>query len=186
MADTRTWEEILSDAIVALNAKDNSQWMLGDLAMEVEASYGSPMIEEFAIKIGVNKETIRRYKVVSKAWPVSWRNEFKSPDGDLCLSHRHFQILAGRENRMELAREAADQGLTCDALTVELMKKDGKYDEKTAVASMSFNKAEVEEILSWLTQIRTMNPASLNETSYKVETKILKFKKKLRTGGEQE
>lgn len=185
MAETsRTWEEIISDAIVALNAKDNSQWLLGDLGMEVEKTYGAKMIEDFAIKIGVNKETIRRYKVVSKAWPKEWREEFMTPDGDYRLSHRHFQILAPRENRLELAKEACDNNWSCDALIVELMKIDGRYDKKTAVASMTMNVIEVTEILSWFNRIREINPEVLNETSYKVEMKVNKFLAKAKGGKE--
>lgn len=179
----RGWEEILSDAIVALNAKDNSQWLLGDLGLEVENTFGPGMIEEFAIKIGVNKETIRRYKTVSKAWPKEWRKEFVTPDGDYCLSHRHFQLLAPREDRMQWARMAADNQWSCDALTVELMKEKGTYDKNTAIATMSFNSVEIGEILVWFNKIRENWPETLNETSYKVESKVNKFLAKAKQGG---
>jgi len=101
----------------------------------------------------------------------------------LCLSHRHFQILAGRENRMELAKMAADGAMTCDAMVVEVMKKEGKYDSKTAVKSLQCSLDEHNELLRWFAIVKERGTEIITENSYNLETKIMKNVNKLKEGG---
>lgn len=167
--ERKSWEEIVQSGMLAREAKDNSQWLLGDLAVEVETFFPGKL-EEFASKIGVNKETLRRYKTVSLAWPPSTRLKF--------LSHRHHQILASRSDRREWLEKAHDNSWSCEALMVELKKADGKWDEKLAVASMSFSRGEIEEISRWYRQILEKWPEKLNEFSHIVYDKVKRFLKK--------
>jgi len=127
-----------------------------------------------ASKGGVAKETLRRYKLVSQCWLPKDRLSF--------LSHRHHQILAPRDDRKEWAIKAHDNELSCEALQVELKKEEGKFDEKMAVASMTFARGEIEEIIRWYRQILDKWPEKLNSFSTTIHEKLLKYLKKTEKG----
>ena len=171
----RDWEEILSDGMEAREAKDNSQWVLGDLAVEIEVYYGPGMLGEFASKIGVNKGTLKRYATVSKAWLPKDRLSF--------CSHRHHQVLAGRKDRKEWLKKAHDNSWNVEGLGIELKKAAGEWDEKLAVASMSLARGEIEEVLRWYRQIFRKWPEKLNTFSRQVNEKMKLFLKKTEKGG---
>lgn len=169
----KSWDEVIQLGMEAREAKDNAQWILGDLAIEVDTFFPGKL-EEFSAKIGVNKETLRRYKTVSRAWPPETRLTY--------LSHRHHQILAAREDRKEWLEKAHDNSWSCELLEVELKKSEGKWDEKLAVASMSFARGEVEEVIRWYRLILEKWPEKLSEFSHEVHEKMMRFLKRTEKG----
>ena len=147
------WDELVSIGMQAREAGDNSQWILGDLALKILKNYGSltkdgkNVLEKFSANVGVSRNTLRRYKVVSQAWPPEKR--------DMYMSHRHHMILASRENRFDLIIRASDESWSTECLKKELKKMDGKWDANLAAASMTFTKKEVEEIIRWSENVKT-------------------------------
>lgn len=103
-----SWEECVTLGLEFRENKDNSQWHLGDLALQVEKVYGVDSLGKFAIAININKNSLSQYRRVSKAFPEDTRSKV--------LSHRHHLILAGQENRFELLKECEDNGTTTSQL----------------------------------------------------------------------
>jgi hypothetical protein len=103
-----SWEELISVGLELREGKDQSQWRLGDLALQVEKSYGVDSLAKFAIEININKNSLSQYRRVSKAFPENTRSKL--------LSHRHHLILAGSENRFQLLKECEDNGTTTSQL----------------------------------------------------------------------
>jgi len=169
----KSWDEIVQLGMEAREMKDSAQWVLGDLAMEVETFFPGKL-EEFAAQIGVNKETMRRYKTVSQSWPPETRLPY--------LSHRHHQVLASRKDRKEWLEKAHDNSWSCEMLGVELKKSEGKWDDKMAVASMSFGRGEIQEIINWYRYIYEHWPERLNDFSHQVYEKMERFLKKTEKG----
>jgi hypothetical protein len=137
------WESLISQGLEARENKDNSQWILGDLSLQVEKNYGEDSIGKFAIAINEKKTTIVRYRTVSSAWPVEKRVPY--------LSHRHHQILASRNDRFELIEKASDGNWSVEELTNQLKKIDGTYDDKLLIRNVNLNLEEIELILEWYT-----------------------------------
>lgn len=164
----RSWEDVISDGLTAREAKDSSQWILGDLAVEVEKLFPG-RLDEFGSKIGVSKETLRRYKVVSLAWPPEKRLPF--------LSHRHHQILAGRKDRYEWIEKAHDNEWSCERLGVELKKQEGKWEENMELKRINFTMEEASELVKWYEVIREKFPEVLTEISNNTIEKIRKVLK---------
>lgn len=105
-----SWEEAVSTGLELREAKDNSQWLLGDLALKIEKVYGVDSIGKFAIDININKNSLQQYRRVSRAFPPTTRSQL--------LSHRHHLILAGSEERFKLLKECEDNGTTTAQLEV--------------------------------------------------------------------
>lgn len=169
-----TWEELVSSGVSAREAKDNSQWLLGDLALQVEKNYGKDSIGKFGGDIGVNKNTLQRYRTVSKIWKPSERIDI--------LSHRHHMVLASREDRLEWIERAADSMWSVEELKIRLTKKESGIDDKVKVGSMLLRKDEWELFLKWFA-LALDNPASVgqikemdNELVQKVKNKIEKLR----------
>jgi len=62
-------EQLVSTGMVAREYKDLSQWILGKLALAVDTAYGDNAIGKFASEIGVNINTLQRYRWVVKHFP---------------------------------------------------------------------------------------------------------------------
>lgn len=65
-----SWEQLVSTGMVAREYKDLSQWILGKLALAVDTAYGDNAIGKFASEIGVNINTLQRYRWVVKHFPL--------------------------------------------------------------------------------------------------------------------
>lgn len=168
----KSWEQLCEMGRQARQLKEQSQWVLGDIAIEVEITYGAESLQKYAIDINVEYETIKRYRTVSKAWPKEICDKYKNADGDYWLSHRHFQLLAPREDREEWLVNAHDNGWSTKQLEVELKKKEGKFDEKLAIASVQLARGEFEEIIRWHKELSDKFPESVNEFSNEVVEKL--------------
>ena len=81
LTNLTNWEELVSAAMIAREDKDNSQWELGDIALQVSTVYGKDSLGKFASEIGVARSTLYQYRKVSKIFPSNMRVER--------LSHRH-------------------------------------------------------------------------------------------------
>lgn len=103
-----SWEEAVSIGLQLREGKDQSQWRLGDLALQVEKVYGVDSLGKFATEININKKSLQQYRRVSNAFPPEKRSQI--------LSHRHHLILAGQEKRFELLKECEEQNITTSQL----------------------------------------------------------------------
>jgi hypothetical protein len=72
-------------------------WTLGDLALEVETSYGEDKLGQFADDIGVPYTSMDEYRRISAA--------YKNPVRTGNLSWSVYKIFAAQENRAELIKE---------------------------------------------------------------------------------
>lgn len=80
------WEEFVSRGMEARESKDNSQWLLGDLAQEVETTYGEDSIGKYSWAIGVEKKTMMNYRTVAKRFNRETRDKYRK------LSFSHFAL----------------------------------------------------------------------------------------------
>ena len=117
-----SWEEAVSKGMELREVKDNVQWELGDLALEVDTAYGQDSIGKFSNDIGINKKSLQQYRRVSTAFPLETRIAY--------LSHRHHLILAAREDRLEWLKKAADNNWTTTQLYREVAIDEGRHVEK--------------------------------------------------------
>jgi len=86
-----SWEEYVSQGIIARESKDNSQWLLGDLALGVKKDYGEDSIGKYATEISVVKKTLVNYRTTANTFEKSSREDFSR------LSFTHFQLCAGQD-----------------------------------------------------------------------------------------
>lgn len=115
----RSWEELISDGMESRATKDESQWKLGDLALEVETSYGDDALGKFSREVGVRKKTMYEYRRVAKAFPQSARRLAK-------LSFTHYQIAADTEQPEAWLERADDNDWSCEQLQREIKTQSPK------------------------------------------------------------
>jgi len=120
-----SWEECISIGLELREGKDQVQWRLGDLALQVEKIYGSDSLGKFATAININKNSLSQYRRVSNAFPESTRSKV--------LSHRHHLILAGQVKRFELLKECEDNGTTTSQLEMRYSRNPQTTMEKKEV-----------------------------------------------------
>jgi hypothetical protein len=180
--DKKDWEQLVSMGIHARTVRETSQWVLGDLALEVTIVYGKDSLGKYAREINVDRETLARYRQVSRAWPKKIRKKFQDPDGDYFMSHRHFQVLAPRSDKEEWLNKSMDNSYSVAQLQVELKKSEGKFKEDLAVASITLSRGEFEEIIRWYNEIFSINNTQLTEFSDEVLLKVKKGLKKSTDG----
>lgn len=84
-------------AIVA--QQEAGQWRLGELADQVYPAYGENTLAHFAKAIGVNPDTLARYRSVYRAWS----GEIPAPGPE--LSYSVMRELANHPQRAELVRD---------------------------------------------------------------------------------
>lgn len=59
---TRDWQELVSEG---RRIESGRNWALGDLALEVQTSYGENTLERFADEIGVSFDSLKQYRFVA-------------------------------------------------------------------------------------------------------------------------
>lgn len=126
-AAANQWDELVERGRVAAQ----SQWVLGDLALEVETVYGEGRLQAFAEAISVEYGSIRRYRDVSKAYEPAKRF------ADLPWSVH--MVLAGQPDRHDLLKSRPmDHGVGTDRWTVGAARKLVKQrkDEDRSVADV--------------------------------------------------
>lgn len=139
--DLRSWEEMISYGLELREKKDIVQWELGDLALQVATIYGEDKLGEFAGRIGINKNTLRRYRLVAKAFKKENRHSF--------LSFTHHLIVAAHEDKTFWLERASDNEWSCEMLEVEMKKAKQQLDKDFACVSVSFQRGELETVLNW-------------------------------------
>jgi hypothetical protein len=139
--ENRDWETIVTQALEARKEIDGGQWEIGDLADQVESNYGEDSIGRFAVDIGIPKETVRRWRSVSRAFPIEDRIDF--------LSHTHHRVVASREDRFELLNWALENSASVESLVEEMKLRDGEIDEVIARKSLSLKRNDLESLSRW-------------------------------------
>jgi hypothetical protein len=94
------WEEAVRAGIEARQAADKGRWVLGDLALTVETQYRKHSLEEYAERVGVAYDTLRRYRSVSQAFEIGTR----VPN----LPWSHHRAVAAYPDRLEWLQRAAE------------------------------------------------------------------------------
>ena len=108
-----TLEDLITMGIELRAKRDNVNWALGDLAVEVTNTMGIKMMRQVAVGIGIKINTFRRYADVSRAYPdQKLRDEFAQ------LSWSHFRLLSGRDDRHLWLVRAIDEQMTIERLKV--------------------------------------------------------------------
>jgi len=74
-----------------------SQWVLGDLALDVGTEYGEGKLQQYADDIGVEYEALKTYRTVARAY----ESGIRSPDSTWSI-HRLF---AAQHDRAALVRK---------------------------------------------------------------------------------
>jgi len=164
------WESLVSAGVMAREYKDNSQWTLGDLALLVRRNFGAGSLNDFSKAIGVNKNTILRYRRVSELWEPKDRVEI--------LSHRHHMILALRSDRKEWLERAAEGVWSVEELRLRLKKDATGIEDKVKVGSILMTATEWEMILKWFGMC-IENPNNLKEITSEDSELIERIKKKV-------
>lgn len=106
------WEELVTKGQEARELKDDSQWTLGDLALETVKHYGDDSIGKYAYAISVQKKTLMNYRTVAKKFDYETRSKYKK------LSFSHFATVASLE-KPEAWLEKADN----EELPVEVLRR---------------------------------------------------------------
>jgi len=89
-AVVRSWDELVAEGRRAI---DGFQWKLGDLAGEVETSYGEASLAAYAAEINVNYTTLSEYRRIANLYEIPRR---------LGISWGAAQALAAQPDRLEL------------------------------------------------------------------------------------
>lgn len=79
----------------------NSQWTLGDLAIQVQTTYGDHTLEKYADDIGVEYNTLRNYRYVS--------GQYQNARRRANLPWTVHATFAAQEDRIELIKANAGQ-----------------------------------------------------------------------------
>lgn len=165
-----SWEDFISAGLEARSMKDNSCWIIGDLALKVADEFGPSVLENFSVEIGIPKSTVLRYRAVSKVWKPDERIDL--------LSHRHHLILASREDRLEWLKKAADEGWSVENLRLRLKKEDTGIPENVKVGSILFRRDEWERILKWF-GLCLENPNTMSQLDNEDNKIVEKIKNKI-------
>lgn len=119
------WEEAVRAGIEARQAADKGRWELGDLALTVETQYGGHRLEEFAARIEVGYETLRRYRSVSQAFEIGTR----VPD----LTWTHHRAVEGHPERWEWLQQAAEERWSVSTLQNEVRRAELRPHQERVV-----------------------------------------------------
>jgi hypothetical protein len=113
---SRPWPELIAEGVRARHGRDGAQWALGDLALEVETTYGGQELQRFADDVGIEHNTLQEYRRVARAYEKSTRVDN--------LPWRHHQVVAARDDRLRYLARAAEGGWTTRRLREELGPRD--------------------------------------------------------------
>ena len=85
--DARALQELVREGIKAKQAGDSANWRLGDLALEVETTYGGEQLQRYGEAIGVEYDSLREYRRVAAS--------FESASRVADLPWSHHRVVAG-------------------------------------------------------------------------------------------
>jgi hypothetical protein len=117
-----TWEELILAGINARKQGDQSNWELGDLALEVATVFGEDALGEYAERVGVNLNSLQEYRRVAAAFEMSTRVHI--------LTWSHHRVAAGEEDRAEWLRQAVDHGWSVSQLAEAITTARIRYAEE--------------------------------------------------------
>jgi len=110
----KSWEEYISLGQEAREAKDQTEWLLGDLAASMETDYGEDSIGKYAYAIGVVKKTLMGYRTVAKRFSPETRTKYRK------LSFSHFKTLASLDKPEAWLEKADDNEWSVETLSHEV------------------------------------------------------------------
>lgn len=87
----RPWSDLVA---AGRRAVTTHNWKLGDLALEVETSYGGSELHRYALDVGVDTNSLRVYRYVAVQWPRDNRLTR--------VSWTVHMVLAAQDDRFEL------------------------------------------------------------------------------------
>lgn len=114
-----SWEQAISLGMEAREQGDQSSWLLGDLANEVEKDYGEDSLGKYAYAIGVVKKTLQGYRTVASVFPQETREKYRK------LSFSHFKILASLSKPEAWLEKADNNDWSVETLTKEVQEEYG-------------------------------------------------------------
>lgn len=102
------WEGLVNEGIEARKMGDQANWRLGDLASQVQTTYGNGDMPKYAARVRLAYKTLLDYERVAQAYGFSLRNEN--------LSWWHHREVAPLPNRLEWLRRAEENNWTVEQL----------------------------------------------------------------------
>jgi len=113
----KSWEEYISDGLIAREEKDSSAWSLGDLAQGITTDYGEDSLGKYAYAISIEKKTLMNYRTVSGRFNKKIREEYKK------LSFSHFSSLTGVVKPEAWLEKADTEEWSVEKLRKEIRKE---------------------------------------------------------------
>ena len=110
VVDGKTWEEFISRGMEAREKKDGSQWLLGDLAKEVETTYGEDTMGKYADAIKIEKKSLINYKSIAIKFSPEIRAKYPR------LSFSHFSAVTTAEKPEAWLAKAEDEDWNVETL----------------------------------------------------------------------
>jgi hypothetical protein len=105
------WETLVFEGLEARQMKDKAQWKLGDLALQVETTYGEHSLEKYAEMVVVNHNSLQEYRRVAKAYEKSTRVDN--------LTWAHHRAIAAHPERQQWLTAAKDQRWSVSRMLTE-------------------------------------------------------------------
>jgi hypothetical protein len=116
----KPWEEYLAEGMEARESKDQSQWILGDLASAITVDYGENAIGKYSYAIGVEKKTLMNYRTVAGKFEKGIREKYRK------LSFSHFAVLTATKKPEAWLEKADDDEWSVNKLRHEIKEAYGQ------------------------------------------------------------
>jgi hypothetical protein len=97
------------------------QWRKGDIAVGLKPVYGEQTLEKFAERVGVEYETLKRYKWVAQQYELVQRRTN--------LSFSHHQFVAARPDRLDWLKKAEAGKWSLATMLDEIAAYDAKREQ---------------------------------------------------------
>lgn len=153
------WQMAVELGRMAREQIEGMQWLMGDMALIIENEWGKDALEEYAAAVGVKRNTLLRYALVSVAFPP----ETREPK----LSHRHHLILAARTDRFDVLDKIKDRDdVSSENLTRLLKKQDGKIDGDIAAIRVLVSAEDLKRTINWYGLIEKVLGDHLKEADH--------------------
>jgi len=120
---SKSWEEYISEGMIAREQKDTGQWTLGDLATNLTVEYGENTIGKFGYAIGVERKTLLNYRTVAERFEKLVREKYRK------LSFSHFATLTGTQKPEAWLEKADDEEWSVETLRKQLKEAYPKVEQ---------------------------------------------------------
>lgn len=108
MESVRSWDLLVEEGRKAVIAQENINWVIGDLACEIETGYGENTLAKYAEEIGINYGTLKYCCATSKAWSQKVLRSTNWSAHKALNAHPQREQIVG-ENPNITAREASEK-----------------------------------------------------------------------------